>query len=191
MKLSKRQKIEYLLEAISTVAAIITIQFMPEEMMFVGTTKSRWMLVLLSASPAFFTFAVGQIGKESLFTSIYLAVAELGAVMLVLYNKGIFTPNFEIIGLSVLAILFIFEAIHLGKDHPMGTSMCINFKWVENEESWKELQKKGSLLVFLEGILIAVGTLLLAFHVVKLGVVVPVILVTFYVMVLYLMKTSK
>ena len=191
MKLSRKTRYEYLAEVLSTVIAIVLIQYMPDEMMFIGTTKSKWFLVLLAASPALITFGISQSGKESLFTTIYLVIADLGVILLVLYNKGIYTPNFEVIGLGVLAILFIFESMHLRKDHPMGTTLCLNFKWVDDEKTWKALQKKGSLLIFLEGILIALGDVLLALEVIGLGIIIPTIVITFYIITFYLMKTSK
>ena len=191
-RLEKMTRIEYIAEALCTVGtALMCLFLLPDEMKYIGVTKSKWFLVLLSASPAFFTFALSQSGKESLFSSIYLWVAEIAVILIVLYNKGIFTPNFEVIGLFGLAVLFIWESLHLRGDHPMGTTMCLNFKWVTDPEAWKELQKKGSLLIFCEGILIALGAILHALGIIGLGVIIPVIVITFYIMTFYLMKTSK
>ena len=191
-KLEKMTRIEYIAEALCTLAtALLCYFYLPDQMKFIGVTKSKWFLVLLAASPALFTFALSQAEKKSLFSSIYLWVAEIAVIMIILYNKGIFTPKFEVIGLFALSILFIWEGLHLRGDHPMGSSMCLNFKWVTDPEAWKELQKKGSLLVLSEGILIAVGALLHALGVLGLGVIIPVIVVTFYIITFYLMKTSK
>lgn len=192
MQISKKAMTEYVITAISTIATIVMLKFLPDRMMFVGgAEKSKWFLALLAATPALITYIVTETKKGEMLSSAYLAIAELAVVLLILHNKGIYTPNFDVIGMSVISILFLAEAIHLHKDNPMGTSCCLNFKWVTEEDVWKRLQKKGSLLVFLEGILLAVGTILLAFDVIGLGILIPTMVITIYIMVFYLMKTSK
>lgn len=192
MQISKKAMTEYVITAISTIATIVMLKFLPEKMMFVGgAVKSKWFLALLAATPALFTYIVTVSKKGEMLSTVYLAIAEIGVVLLILHNKGIYTPNFDVIGMGAISITFLAEAIHLHKDNPMGTSCCLNFKWVTEEDVWKRLQKKGSLLVFLEGILLAVGTILLAFDVIGLGIIIPTMVITIYIMAFYLMKTSK
>ena len=192
MQTSKKALIEYIITAISTIATIVMLKFLPDRMMFVGgTVKSKWFLAFLAATPALITYIVTETKRGEMLSTVYLAIAELAVVLLILHNKEIYTPNFDVIGMSAISILFIAEAIHLHKDNPMGTSCCLNFKWVTEEDVWKRLQKKGSLLVFLEGILLTVGTILLAFDVIGLGIIIPTMVITIYIMAFYLMKTSK
>lgn len=192
MQISRKAMTEYVITAISTVATIVMLKFLPSKLMFVGgAVKSKWFLALLAATPALITYIVTESKKGEMLSPAYLAIAEIAVVLIVLHNKGIYTPNFDVIGMGIISILFIAEAIHLHKDNPMGTSCCLNFKWVTDEEIWKRTQKKGSLLVFLEGILLSTMTVLLAFGVIGLGIIIPTMVITIYIIVFYLMKSSK
>ena len=192
MQISRKAMTEYVITAISTVATIVMLKFLPSQLMFVGgAVKSKWFLALLAATPALMTYIVTESKKGEMLSTAYLAIAEVAVVLLVLHNKGIYTPNFDVIGMGIISILFIAEAIHLHKDNPMGSSCCLNFKWVTDVDRWKALQKKGSLLVFLEGILLSAMTVLLAFGVLGLSVIIPTMVITIYIMAFYLMKSSK
>lgn len=192
MQISRKAMTEYVITAISTIATVVMLKFLPAQLMFVGgAVKSKWVLALLAATPALITYIVTESRKGEMLSTAYLAIAEVAVVLIVLHNKGIYTPNFDVIGMGVISILFIAEAIHLHKDNPMGSSCCLNFKWVTEEDVWKRLQKKGSLLVFLEGVLLAAMTVLLAFDVIGLGIIIPTMVITIYIMAFYLMKSSK
>ena len=191
MQISRKAMIEYVITATATALTLVMLRFLPDELMFAGKMKAKWYLVLLAAVPALVTYIVTETKKAQMLSPVFLAIAEIGVVLIILYNKGIYTPDFDVIGMGIISILFIAESIHLHKDHPMGSSCCLNFKWVTEEDNWKRLQKKGSLLVFLEGILLTVMSVLLACGVIGLGIIIPTMVITIYILVFYLMKSSK
>lgn len=188
----RREIAEYVVSAVCTILAILALRILPGKMMFAGAEKASWYLVLLAASPALFTAAFHRMGKRSMFSLVYLVVAELAGLMIVLCNLGKFNADKEAIFMVVMTGLLIAESIHLArKDAKIGDSLYMNFRWVSDEEEWKELQRKSSKLFLAAGILSAILTALLLLDILDFTIALPIMIILLYLVMFSILKGSK
>lgn len=190
--MGRREIAEYVASAVCTLSAILALRILPGKMMFAGAEKASWYLVLLAASPALFTAAFHRMGKRSIFSLVYLVIAELAGLMIVLFNLGKFNADKEAIFMVILTGLLLAEAIHLArKDARIGDRFYMNFKWVSDEEEWKDLQKRSSRLFLAAGIISAILAALLIFGILDFTIALPIMIILLYLVMFIILKGSK